>query len=242
MKKQLHTLLFMMLMPLAVMAQDNDFGMNYSAGITKKIDKKWSVGGELEMRTCNNTQTFSRFSGAVEGQYKFTKWLKASAEYKFLYDRRNEKLNEMSTYRPSYFTPRHRVSVSLTADATKGRFKFSLRERWQYTYRPEKTTERYDFAEEMWEETVVRSKAHNVMRSRFQVEYDIAKCKFDPYVSVELFNSMRLEKTRLTVEVEYKYKKQHVVNAFYRYENSNEANDEEDANMHIIGLGYQYKF
>ena len=136
MKKQLHTLLFMMLMPLAVMAQDNDFGMNYSAGITKKIDKKWSVGGELEMRTCNNTQTFSRFSGAVEGQYKFTKWLKASAEYKFLYDRRNEKLNEMSTYRPSYFTPRHRVSVSLTADATKGRFKFSLRERWQYTYRP----------------------------------------------------------------------------------------------------------
>ena len=110
---------------------------------------------------------------------------------------------------------------------------------WDYC---EAEEERYDFAEEMWEETVVRSKAHNVMRSRFQVEYDIAKCKFDPYASVELFNSMRLEKTRLTVGVEYKYKKQHVVNVFYRYENSNEANDDEDANMHIIGLGYQYKF
>ena len=118
----------------------------------------------------------------------------------------------------------------------------SLRERWQYTYRPEKETDRYNFSDAEWKKTTVSSKAHHVLRSRFQLDYDIPKCKFDPYASIELFNSMNLEKTRLTAGVEYKLQKKHVFNVFYRYQNANSSNDDEDRNCHIVGLSYQFKF
>ncbi len=240
--KKLIYMLFLFAVPMFVHAQENDFGMIYSIGATKKIDKKWSVGAEAELRTRNDARTVDHLTAAVEGSYKFTTWLKLSAQYKFLSDRREEKLKQWDTYRPSYFTPKHRVSVSLTGDVKVDRFKLSLRERWQYTYRPEKITDRYVFADDVWEDDVVSSKAHNTLRSRFQVEYDIAKCKIDPFASVEIYNSMAIERTRLTVGAEYKLAKKHVFEIYYRYQNDNEHADETDKNTHFIGLGYNFKF
>lgn len=253
-------LAIMLFVPSAVMAQKDDFGMQYNIVASKKAGKQWTFGAEAEMRTCNNSQTISRWSGELSAQYKITKWLKAGVAYKLMSDRREEYLKTTSksiytdeetdissnvlyeSWRPSYFTLRHRFSASLTGGFSAGRFSFSLRERWQYTYRPEKETERYNFAQAKWEQTKVKSKSHHVLRSRLQVDYDIPKCKFDPYANVELFNSMALEKTRLAVGIEYKIKKKHAFNAFYRYQNSNGSSDDEDLNSHIIGLGYEFKF
>ena len=65
------------------------------------------------------------------------------------------------------------------------------------------------------------------------------KCKVDPYASVELYNAKGgLQKIRYTAGADWKLTKQHVVSAFYRYIDSHD----DDPNMHIIGLGYKYKF
>lgn len=242
MRKIIVLLPLLILSSMPTLAQHSDFGTMYTIGASKNINDKWDIGIEGELRFYNNSQTINRYSAAIEGQYKFSEWLKMGAEYKFIYDRREEKLNEQVYYQPSYHTPKHRVSISLTGNVSWNRFSFSLRERWQYTYRPEKTTERYDFNSALWKETVVGSKAEHTLRSRFQVEYDIQNSDIDPFASIELYNKMALERTRLTFGAEYKIKQKHSFELFYRYQYDNEEVDDDDHLMHYIGLGYTYNF
>ena len=92
-----------------------------------------------------------------------------------------------NNWRPSYWGIRHRFNASVT-----GTYKFSnnlrisLRERWQYTYRPEKTVTRWDFDNSCWEDKVRSGKARTSCARACRLEYDKKRALFTPYASVEL--------------------------------------------------------
>lgn len=228
-------------------AQGDDFGMWYEIGAEKKLNKKWSVGLEGELRTRNNTRTMDRWGAGVSAEYKIIKGLKASAGYTFLYDNNKEELTMKSDgfrpnkWMPSYWGARHRLNVSLTGNVDWGRLNVSLRERWQYTYRPAADGKKYDFDEEAWKS--VKGKGKNVLRSRLQLSYDFPNWKFDPYANVEMFNAGHgIDKMRYQVGVDYKYRKQHVFSLTYRYQTVNDDADDNEVNSHLIGIGYKFKF
>ena len=226
---------------------NNDFGIKYSAETSKKINKHWSVDAGVGFRTRDNAKTADKWDVSVGAGYKITHWLKANAGYQFIYDNNEEKFKYNSTgdvtkWRPSFWGPRHRTYASLTASVKAGRVKFSIRERWQYTYRPEKTTERYLYGSDSWEEVSVRSKSKNVLRSRFQVSYNIPRSKVSPFANVEIYNSWSLDKTRLSAGAEWSITKKHSVEAFYRFQSVNSTDDDHDTNSHILGLGYTFSF
>lgn len=228
-------------------AQSDDFGIWTSVGVEKSFGKKWSVGAESEFRTRNSSRTADRWSFGIDGSYKIIKGLKVDAAYSLLYDNNHENIsyNEDGSYnnwRPSYWGLRHRLSVSLTGSVNAGRFKLSLRERWQYTYRPEKSTERYDFDNGCREDKTVKGKGKNVLRSKLKIEYDIVRCKIDPYADVELFNAWALQKVRYTVGADWKIKKKHTIELYYRYQSVNDKDDDNDVGEHILGISYKYKF
>ena len=177
--------------------------------------------------------------------YKLLPWLKASGGYNLLFDNNREEItynDDMSynNWRPSYWGVRHRFNVSLTASYKVRRVEFSLRERWQYTYRPEKMIDNFDFDEGEWEDHKVRGKGKNVLRSRLQAEWDIPRCKFDPFASVEFHQSKYLDKTRFIVGVDHTIKKTHDFKLYYRYQLT--GSHSSDPNIHMLGLGYTYKF
>lgn len=227
-------------------AQGDDFGMWYEIGAEKKLNKKWSVGLEGELRTRNNTRTMDRWGAGVSAEYKIIKGLKASAGYTFLYDNNKEELTMKSDglrpnkWMPSYWGSRHRLNVSLTGNVDWGRLNVSLRERWQYTYRPAADGKKYDFDDETW--NPVKGKGKNVLRSRLQLSYDFPNWKFDPYANAEMFNADGIEKMRYQVGVDYKYRKQHVFSLTYRYQTVNGDDDDNEVNSHLIGFGYKFKF
>jgi len=234
------------LSPIKASAGD-DAGLLLSAGVSHKLDKKWSVGGDVEFRSRNNFRTADRVSVGINAGYKLCKWLKASAGYSLLIDNNYEKLTfnddlSYNNWRPSYWGLRHRFNVSLTGSYSINRVTLSLRERWQYTYRPHKMTDNFDFDEAEWETVEVSGKGKNVLRSKLQVEWNIPRCKFDPFASVEFYNAWALEKTRFTVGVDYNIKKTHYFEAFYRYQHLNGDDDDNEENEHIVGLGYTFKF
>ena len=253
--------LFIVVMALPVLgyAQGDDFGTILSVEGDKKINKKFSVGIEAEMRTRDDVQTVDRWSGGVSASYKFLPWLKASAGYTLLYEN-NERISYyeegdgkvkkgvVNVGDPKkcgqYWGMRHRFQVSLTGSYKFGGLELSLRERWQYTYRPEYTVdERWSYFDDDYdgEEHTYRGKGKNVLRSRLQAEYKIRKFPATPYANVELFNAWSLEKTRYTVGCDWKINKKHSVGLFYRYQTVNDDDDNEP-NRHSIGLGYQFKF
>ena len=228
-------------------AQSNDFGTWYELGAEKKLSKKWNLGVEGEFRTRNNSRTADRWSAGLNAEYKIIRGLKASAGYALLYDNNQEELDLKSDglrpnkWTPSYWGMRHRFNVSLTGNINWGRLNVSLRERWQYTYRPEAEGKKYDFDDEAW--TSVKGKGKNVLRSRLQLSYDIPHWKFDPFANVEMFNTDKgIDKMRYQIGVDYKYQKKHVFSLTYRYQNVNSNDDDNDVNSHMIGLSYKLKF
>ena len=258
MKKQC-VMIFMALLPMVAAAQSDDFGLDFSLEAQKKLSKQWSVSLEGEYRSRNNAKTNDRWSVGLGVDYKVTKWLKASAGYTLLYDN-----NERITYSDKedvldgdfdkvgepkkcaqYWQVRHRFNVSLTANKKLGDFRFSLRERWQYTYRPEYTVdERWSYLDNAYDgkEHTYAGKGKNVLRSRLQVEYAKKGWDVTPYANVELFNAWSLQKTRYTVGLDWDISKQHTLGAFYRYQNVRNDDDDNEPNSHLIGVSYKIKF
>ena len=223
-----------------------DAGLVASIEASHKFNKKLSAGMEVEFRSRNNFRTADRVSIGGDASYKLTSWLKAGVGYSLLIDNNRENLTfqddgvAYNNWRPSYWGLRHRFNVTLTASRKIQRVELSLRERWQYTYRPGKIVDNFDFDENEWEDHEVRGKGKNVLRSRLQLEWDIPKCKFDPFASVEFHTTRDLEKTRFIMGVDHSVKKKHNFKLYYRFQLTGSSSDE--SNIHMLGLGYTYKF
>ena len=241
---QLLFILCTALVPTSSLA--DDAGLVLSAEASHKLSKKLTAAFEVEFRSRNDFRTAERVSLGPSLSYKLLPWLKASASYNLLIDNNREEITyqddgvSYNNWRPSYWGVRHRFNVALTASHKVQRVEVSLRERWQYTYRPSRVIDNFDFDNAEWEDHQVRSKGKNVLRSRLQVEWDIPKCKFDPFASVEFHTTRELEKTRFIVGVDHSVKKKHEFKLYYRYQLT--GGDSDEPNIHLFGLGYTYKF
>ena len=240
-------------------AQSDDFGLDFSVEAEKKIDKQWSVSLAGELRRRDDAKTNDRWSIGLGVDYKIAKWVKASAGYSLLYDNTKrisysdqEDVDDgdfdevgMPKKCAQYWAPRHRFNVSLTFDKKLfGDFRFSLRERWQYTWRPEHTvSERWSYLDEAYDgkAKTYGGSGKNVLRSRLQVEYDRKGLSLTPYANVEFWHAWKLQKTRYTVGLDWKLSKQHAVGAFYYYQKVNDDDDLEP-NRHLLGVSYKFKF
>ena len=233
-------------MPTSSLA--DDAGLLLSAEASHKIKKGLNVDFEAEFRSRNDFRTADRVSLGASISYKVLSWLKASGGYNLLIDNNHEDITYQddgvtyNNWRPSYWGLRHRFNVSLTASHKVRRVEVSLRERWQYTYRPSKTIDNFDFDEAEWEDHEVRGKGKNLLRSRLQLEWDIPKCRFDPFASVEFHTTRQLDKTRFVVGVDHTIKKTHNFKLYYRYQRVNSNGSDDEPNIHMLGLGYTYKF
>lgn len=221
----------------------------------KELGKKLSLNVEAGLRSRNDFKTVDRWSGSLGVEYKLTKGLKVDANYSLLYDNNREKLTD-KYWRPSYWGTRHRLNASLTGSYKVGKvIRLSLRERWQYTYRPEMTTDRYyftDYPSPQWTgsmdgwnatEKVRDGKGKNQLRSRLQVEYDKKKADYKPYANLELYNSWGIEKIRYTIGTDIKLNKQHSFDIYYRFQDQKHVDESDyDPDMHYLGVSYKFKF
>ena len=228
-------------------AQSDDFGIWTEAGLEKKISKKLTLDGSLELRTRDDGfGELDRWSVGVGATYKLTDWLKASVGYVFLNDN-NHKVNNSGKKYADYWGQRHRFNVSLAASQEFGDLTVSLRERWQYTYRPEKTVKRYsnvdnddyDLGEYVGEHTYDGT-CSNKWRNRLQLKYRLTK-QWRPYVNAEsTIGGSGLDKMRYAVGTEFRLSKQHSFDVKYLYQHIYKDTDE--GNRHVLGIGYTYTF
>lgn len=236
-------------------AQD-DFGIWTEANVEKRVNRNLTLDAGLELRTRDDGfGELDRWSVGLGAEYKLADWLKLSAGYTFL-DDHNHKVNSSGKKYSDYWGPRHRVNVSLTASQSFGRLGLSLRERWQYTYRPEQTVDRYwNYTDEdddaIYGEPVIKKgetqthtyngKGSNKWRNRLQLKYRLSK-EWRPYVSAEsTVGGSGLDKMRYSAGTEWRITKQHSLDLQYLYQHSYKDDDSE-GNRHIISLGYTFKF
>jgi len=84
----------------SLMAQSSDdFGIWTNIEIEKKINKKWTLDGEVEFRTRDNSSEINRWGLKLGGNYSIIKEIKVGLAYQFIY---------FHDIKYSDFQPRHR--------------------------------------------------------------------------------------------------------------------------------------
>lgn len=250
------TVLVLTVVSLPMLAQ-SETGLLAGVEVEKKLNSRLSLSLDGDIRTRNDLKTWDRLGLGIGAAYKVNKWLKADAGYKLLdYNYRENVENYTSSkgnakikWRPSYWGVKHRFYASLTGSYKLANgLKFSLRERWQYTYRPEATPTRYkmkisDQTMTLDEEYCREGKGKNQLRSRFMVELDKKRALLSPYASAEFYHSWAIEKVRYTVGTDIRLSKQHALSVYYRFQDMHNVDaDSYDPDMHYLGVGYKFKF
>lgn len=223
--KQLKILFFTAsLLTIHTLSAQDDLGSSLSADITKRIIPGLNLSLEEDFRLRDNLSEVDRFSTTLELSYKPWKFLKLGGAYNLINYNHETKGWEV----------RHRYYFFATGSYRINRFTVSLRERFQSTYRVGV------------KETSKRANPKLYLRSRLEVEYDIRNCKFEPFASVELYNTLndpqgnKMNKLKYTAGSKYKLSKRNSLQLYYRYVNFKD--DDEGNGKHMIGLGYSYKF
>ena len=223
--KQLKILFFTAsLLTIHTLSAQDDLGSSLSADITKRIIPGLNLSLEEDFRLRDNLSEVDRFSTTLELSYKPWKFLKLGGAYNLINYNHETKGWEV----------RHRYYFFATGSYRINRFTVSLRERFQSTYRVGV------------KETSKRANPKLYLRSRLEVKYDIRNCKFEPFASVELYNTLndpqgnKMNKLKYTAGSKYKLNKRNSLQLYYRYVNFKD--DDEGNGKHMIGLGYSYKF
>lgn len=236
-------------------SQSDDVEIAMEFGIEKKLSKKFSLGIDMEYRTRDSGAEIDRVTLGPKLEYKIASHLKADVGgvYMLVYNDSKTRYRtdgSLKWIRDEHWGPRYRAFASLTGDIDVGRFNFSFRERYQYTYRESYTADRdyytragqYNYTED----DVRESKTTHVLRSRISAEYDIHNCPLSPFAYVELYNNIteqwRKDKIRYAGGVTWKVNKKNSIELRYIYQDVNGEDADDDINSHYITVGYKYKF
>ena len=199
---------------------NDSYGIWATVEAEKKINKKFKVVADAELRTTNIVKDIERATIGAKVEYKALKWLKTNVGYSFMYTQKPETkslkdpvYDEEGNFVDyeynidhAYWTIRNRVYVTASGEYKIGRFEFGLRERLQYTHTNSATTNetkyRYDLGEDPlfsiddneWiattEPEIKEAKDNLSLRSRISIKYDIPNCKINPFASVELYTRL----------------------------------------------------
>lgn len=152
---------FFLLLSLNVFGQ-HEFQAWSEVGVDYKIVKRFHAKLELNSRFDN--QGLATFFPQFGLEYKVTKWMKPSVEYRLVVDK-----NSIGNYKLY-----NRLNFNLDFDEKIDRFSFGARLRYQYAFNS-LSTGQYDADFDM------------ALRFKPNVKYDINDFPLSPEASVELF-------------------------------------------------------
>lgn len=242
MKQKLLLYILTIFITLPVLAQGDDMGYGVSVGADRKIVKGLKVSAEAEVRSQNQFADFERWTFGLGIDYKALDWLKVDAGYAFINRYKNSVETAKGNIINGFWGPRHRWYGGFTGSVETKRWKFSLRERYQYTYSPMQYVPKYgDDGKRLTDEEAGGS--DHVLRSRLQAVYNIRHSKFSPFASVEMINDLTsgfaIDQMRYTLGTDYKLNKASSLSIQWRFK---DRADNDESNGHLFTLGYNYSF
>ena len=158
MKLRLFTFIFSLFTFLVTFAQSDDFGMDFSLDVGKKIRpgmsfsvegeartqdntrkiERWTVGGTFDMRLFQNPSKTINVKASLGWKYMWRYFLpEVNTKYSYSLDGDGNAVPVYDGYndKEGYWRGSHRLSASLSASYKPSkRWEFSLKETFQYTY------------------------------------------------------------------------------------------------------------
>lgn len=241
-----------------VNAMDHDFGGRISVTLDKKIVKGVHLFAEGEVRLNDNFSSLGRYQAGVGITWKITDIFKVGTGYIFI-----EKLNSEGTWKP-----RSRVYLDGAVNLKAGDWRFSVKERLQFTHRDVNNT-------------FQNTPNSLALKSRFKVAYkglqnvtpygyiEIRNVFNDPSVKATWstaslsyanysfggYNDAYINRIRASLGAEWKISKQHALDFFLLTDYNYDKNIDTDAAGTVLksltwdqginislGIGYEFSF
>lgn len=213
----------LLLLPVLVVAQEDDFGAIISGEVNMPLIRRWDASFEQEFIFSNNASDFNRSKSTLGVDYSLIKKkLKAGFAYSLI--RKEEDY--------SFFETRHRFAVTLNyKEEVKRNWTVAFRSRFQSTSRDES---RGDY----------RINPKTYWRNRIQVRYQMPRLPLRPELSCEMFYPLNRETAnlidawRVTAGMEYQWNKRNAVSLYYRFDR--EQNVPNPPRTYSVGVGYVF--
>lgn len=203
-------------------AQEKDAGLWLTGNIQKDITNNLRAVLTEELRFKENYSQLGSFFTNVSLQYKFSKSISASVNYRFINRR---ELNGMYEIRNRFYADvayRHKLD----------KWSFSLRMRFQDQVKRISFNEKEADPSYYW-------------RNKLMVKYS-ATGKLTPYISAEIFYQLNnpegneMDELRLVAGSDYDLDKRNSVSGYFMI--NKELNVNNPVTSYIIGLEYTYAF
>ena len=207
-------LLFALLLGISfsAWAQSDDFNTWTKFKVNYKIDSRFSVSGDLELRMKDDVSRLDRWGLTVGGSYRPCSFLNLGVGYE----------THLRNLGDSDWKLRHRYHISATANFRYQWLKVAVRERFQQTFD--------------------RGNSETRLRSRLKLSYAPTKGIVSPYFSVEIYQSLddvsfwRADRMRYRPGVEIALAKRWSLDAFYCYQYASSQG------RHNAGIEVGYSF
>lgn len=225
---------------------DWGLGISLSRRLYRSKDKSFTVKAAAGYK-------FTRVFSSAEGVYKGDSSDGIADGLPFEYYMENKLKFD---WLESYWRTRHKVWTQVQVKKELGRFTISFKERYQFSHSDSMEVGRdkyrmmynadiqdFEIGLKSSDTKIKDAQNKNILRSSIRAAYDIKDCKLNPFLGIDLYNSldngMRLEKTRLTGGVERSIGKNASVGLAYLWQNK--AFDDEPAGS-AINLSFSYAF
>lgn len=191
-----------------------------SVNLKYKINKKWAVALEGQLRLDDNSSMVNQYFGQFDLEYSLSKHVEFSGALRYL--KKNDHSGKIQGYE-DYIryhldgTYKHKIND------------LSLKYRVRYQNRSE---------------LKVEDALKQTVRFKAEAEYNIKKWKLDPELSGELFRSIgastenQLQSYRITLGTTFKIHKSAKMKLFYRFDK--EVNTDFPLAINIAGVKYTY--
>lgn len=227
---------------LSAFAGGEEMGYGLSASGEKKLAKGLKLEAEAEVRSQEGFSQLERWAMDLSLNYKIATGWKADLGYCLMDRYHLGETTGKGNLLSGYWAPRHRWYVSLVEQLETGRWKFSLRERYQLTHSPLQYVPKYTPEGVRMTDEVKAGDQEHIMRCRLQAAYNIRHCKFDPTCSIEALYDLKnggVDQLRYSVGVDYSLSKQTTWSLDLRYK---DRDDSDESNGWLLTVGYHYSF
>ncbi len=219
-----------------------DLGLWTEASADFGLGKKWNLGIEGEIRTCEGLSSFDRWSLGASAEFQPVKVFGLGAGYIFIDTHKEESTTKKGNIVDEYWRIKNRLFFQTKFKFKPSILRIGLRLRYQYTKEKEVSIAKYSSSGERKSNEVKAENSENILRTKLNVGFK-TNTRLTPYVAYEIQNclddSFGLKKQRVEGGTAIKLNKHNELEVSYK--RNIYKDDDDDKTHNVIGIAYKFK-
>lgn len=204
-----------------IQAQQCETALWSYLSLSKPLNAKWTVSAQTELRTGDDNTRLYLWYIDSNIRYKINSWLAGSIGFDYIKVHARPTAQRRSVWRTDW-----RPYIALITSWKMGNMRASLNESMTYNWFPEMEKDG----------VIIKGRAYYLARHRFTLEYPIKESRFIPYTKLEIRQTQKLERVRVTSGSTIRIDDRQSLDVGYVYQDMHNS-----TKTHALAIGYRIR-